>query len=169
MGLSLPLVGLEFSCYQKLVFWVPVADESRYFPLRLMCICACAPHSARSADHTSHKASRWAGPTHPQGRDAVLTRHRTSDLAILLTEKSTRTWYSVAHAGPYSMQPHLFLPGVWGCQARAGAFSWDSGCRGCPSRGPGSAGGPGGACLAQEDLHQQVGGQHMRRLLEADG
>lgn len=103
MGLSLPLVGLEFSCYQKLVFWVPVADESRYFPLRLMCICACAPHSARSADHTSHKASRWAGPTHPQGRDAVLTRHRTSDLALLLTEKSTRTWYLVAHAGPYSM------------------------------------------------------------------
>ncbi|CAO2611153.1 hypothetical protein LEMLEM_LOCUS15008 [Lemmus lemmus] len=71
--------------------------------------------------------------------------------------------------GHTQCSPPLFLPGVWGYQASAGVFSWGSGCGGSPSRGPGSAGGPGGAYLAHEDLYQQVGGQHMRRLLEADG
>lgn len=134
-----------------------------------MYISAHVQLSTRSSDYTSQKGPRWAGPTRPQGMDAVFTGDRTSDLALLLTEKCVRTWCSEAHAGRYSVQPALFLPGVWGYQAPAGVFSWGSGCRGSPSRGPGSAGGPGGAYPAPEDLYQQVGGQHMRRLLEADG
>ena len=60
-------------------------------------------------------------------------------------------------------------PGVWNCQAPTPTLSPGSRLLRGPRRGPGGARGPGRACLAREDLHQQVGGQHVRRLLEADG
>lgn len=59
--------------------------------------------------------------------------------------------------------------GVWNCQAPAPTLSPGSRLLRGPRRGPGGARGPSHACLAREDLHQQVGGQHVRRLLEADG
>lgn len=70
-----------------------------------MYISAHVQLSTRSSDYTSQKPPRWAGPTRPQGKDAVFTGDRTSDLAFLLTEKCVRTWCSVAHAGTYSVQP----------------------------------------------------------------
>lgn len=60
-------------------------------------------------------------------------------------------------------------PGVGNCQAPASTLSPGSRLLSGPRRGPRGARGPSRAFLAREDLHQQVGGQHVRRLLEADG
>lgn len=72
-----------------------------------MRICACAAFPLRGLRTTLPTRPRARRGLSPQGRDAVLTGHRTSDLALLLTEKSARTWCSVALASAYSVQTAL--------------------------------------------------------------